>query len=86
MFGMKRVVIAQHERGLYLKDRSISRILGPGVYWIADVLGRVSVQVYDITKPEFAHPTQDVLVAARAELVARHFQVIQLGEQEVGLV
>jgi regulator of protease activity HflC (stomatin/prohibitin superfamily) len=51
-----------------------------------DALGRVSVQVYDVTKPEFAHPYQDVLVAAQAELTARHFQVIELGEQDVGLV
>ena len=86
MFGMKRIVIAQHERGLYLKDRSIEKILGPGVYWIMDFLGRVSVPVYDITKPEFAYPAQDVLVKERAELVARWFQVIELGEQEVGLV
>ena len=86
MFGMKRIVIAQHERGLYLKDRSIEKILGPGVYWIMDFLGRVSVQVYDVTKPEFAYPAQDVLVKERVDLVARWFQVIELGEQEVGLV
>lgn len=86
MFGMKRVVIARHERGLYLKDRSIEKILGPGVYWIMGVLGRVTVQVYDVTKPEFAHPYQDVLVKERAELTARYFQVIELGEQDVGLV
>jgi regulator of protease activity HflC (stomatin/prohibitin superfamily) len=86
MLGMQRIVIARHERGLYLKDRSIRKILAPGAYWIMDVLGRVSVQVYDITKPEFTHPTQDVLVAAQAELTARHFQVIELGEQDVGLV
>ncbi len=86
MFGMKRIVIARHERGLYLKDRSIMKILGPGVYWIMDALGRVNVQVYDISKPEFTHPYQDVLVAAQAELTARYFQVIELGEQEVGLV
>jgi len=86
MFGMKRIVIAQHERGLYLKDRSIEKILGPGVYWIMSALGRVTVQVFDVTKPEFVHPYQDVLVKERAELTARYFQVIELGEQDVGLV
>jgi regulator of protease activity HflC (stomatin/prohibitin superfamily) len=86
MFGMKRIVIARHERGLYLKDRSIVKILGPGAYWIMHALGRVSVQVYDISKPEFTHPHQDVLVATQAELTARYFQVIELGEQDVGLV
>lgn len=86
MLGMKRIVIARHERGLYLKDRSIQQILGPGVYWIMDVLGRVTVQVYAITQAEFAHPTQDTLVKEQAELTGRHFQVVELGEQEVGLV
>ena len=50
MFGIKRQVIAKHERGMYLKDRSIEKILEPGVYWIADVPGRVKVEVYDITR------------------------------------
>ncbi len=30
MFGIKRHVIAKHERGLYLRDRSIEKILQPG--------------------------------------------------------
>lgn len=86
MFGFKRIVIAQHERGLYLKDRSIVKILDPGVYWIADFMGRVKVDVYDLTVAEFRHPLMDVLVAEDRELVAQYFQVIELGEREVGLV
>ncbi len=86
MFGIKRVVIAQHERGLYLKDRSIVDILDPGVYWIADLMGRVKVELYDVGQPEFDHPRADVLIKNMAELCAKYFQVIELGEREVGLV
>jgi regulator of protease activity HflC (stomatin/prohibitin superfamily) len=86
MFVYKRIVIAQHERGLYLKDRSIKKILAPGVYRIFDPLGRVSVEVYNLTVPEFEHPYIDVLVTEQAALCERHFQVIELNEYEVGLV
>lgn len=51
MFGFKRIVIAQNERGLYLEDRSLKKILDPGVYWIVDFRGRVKVEVYDVTVP-----------------------------------
>jgi len=86
MFIYKRIVIAQHERGLYLKDRSIKKILAPGVYRILDPMGRVSVEVYNLTVPEFEHPYIDVLVTEQSALCERHFQVIELSEYEVGLV
>ena len=41
MLGYKRMVIAQHERGLYLKDRTIRKILEPGVYRYYDLFGRI---------------------------------------------
>ncbi len=86
MFGIKRQVIAQHERGLYLKDRSIVKILDPGVYWIVDFAGRVKVEIYDVTVPEFAHPFVDVLIKNQAVMCNQYFQLVELGEYEVGLV
>jgi regulator of protease activity HflC (stomatin/prohibitin superfamily) len=86
MFGLKRIVIANHERGLYLKDRSIERILEPGLYWFYDLLGRISVQVYDLTTPEFDHARVDFLVKGNPKLVERYFHVIELGDHQVGLV
>ena len=86
MFGIKRQVIAQHERGLYLKDRSIVKILEPGVYWMLDPLERVKIEVFDITRAAFSHPYEDVLIQDQRELCERHFQRIELGEYQVGLV
>lgn len=86
MFGIKRYVIAKQERGLYLKDRSIENILEPGVYWIFDLLGRVKVDVYDITEPAFTHYFEDVLIKDQAALCEKYFQLVELGEFEVGLV
>ncbi len=86
MFAIKRQVIAQHERGLYLKDRSIEKILQPGVYWIFDPAGRVEIEVFDITRPAFEHALVDVLIKDRRELCDAYFQRVELGEYQVGLV
>ena len=86
MFGLKRFVIAQHERGVYLKDRSIVKILEPGIYRVFDPLGRVAVEVQNLTVPEFNHPYEDVLVKEKRELVDKYFQLVELGEYEVGLL
>lgn len=86
MFGMKRIVIAEHERGVWLKNRSITAIVGPGVYHVWDALDRQSVQVYDLTVPEFEHPQLDTLLKEHAALCVEFFQVVELGEQQVGMV
>ncbi len=86
MLGYKRIVIAQHERGLYLKDRSIKKILEPGVYRFYDVFGRIKIEVYALTVPEFEHAYTDVLITEKAELCKQYFQVVELGEYHVGLV
>ena len=86
MFGLKRIVIAQHERGVYIKDRSIVKILEPGIYRQFDLLDRVTVEVHDLTVPEFNYPHIEMLVSENQELVDAHFEFIELGEHEVGLV
>jgi len=86
MFGMKRIVIAQHERAVFLKDRSIVKILEPGIYHVFDLFGRVGIEVHNLTLPEFNHPYVDVLVKENRNLVDKYFQFIELGEYEVGLV
>ena len=86
MLGFKRKVIAQHERGLYLKDRSIRKILEPGVYRYYDLFGRINIEVYALTAPEFEHAYTDVLLKEQMDLCKRYFQVVELGEYQVGLV
>ena len=86
MVGCKRIVIAQHERGLYLSDRSIRKILEPGVYRYYDLFGRITIDVYTLTVPEFEHAFTDVLLKEQAELCERYLNVVELGDYQVGLV
>ncbi|MGB2680083.1 MAG: slipin family protein [Candidatus Competibacter sp.] len=86
MLGYKRIVIAQNERGLHLYDRRLVAILEPGIYRWFDPLNRHEVQRYDLTVAEFEHPWLEVLLKADATLVERHFQVVETGDQQVGLI
>ena len=86
MLGFQRIVIAQNERGLHLYDRRLAAILEPGVYRWFDPLRRHEVQRHDLTVAEFDHPWLDVLLRTDPTLVARHFQVVETGEHQVGLI
>jgi regulator of protease activity HflC (stomatin/prohibitin superfamily) len=86
MFAIKRITIAQHERGLLFRNRSFETVLEPGVYRIFDPLKRTEVQVYDLTVPEFEHPRVDFLLEEARETVAKYFDVVRIGSSEVGVV
>ena len=81
---LRRIVIAQYERGLYIRNRSVERVLTPGVYWIVDP--RVSVVVEDTRQAEVTNPLVDALVDENATLCVGIFRVVNLSETEVGLV
>ena len=86
MFGLKRLTVAEHERALVFRDRSLERLLTPGVYWLFDPLQRRVVQTYDVTVTEFEHPRLDVLVKAARGILDPHLAIVELGDREVGLV
>ncbi|HZT03262.1 MAG TPA: SPFH domain-containing protein [Steroidobacteraceae bacterium] len=86
MFAIKRITIAQHERGLLFRNRSFEAVLEPGVHRIFDPLKRTEVQVYDLTVPEFEHPRVDFLLEQARETVAKYFVIEQIGYSEVGVV
>jgi regulator of protease activity HflC (stomatin/prohibitin superfamily) len=84
---IKRVEIAENERGLLFRNDNFVRVLGPGRYRFASLgpLVRVRVDVYDLTNPVFEHKLAEFLVKAHPELRESVFQVVELGDQEVGL-
>lgn len=86
MILFKRYVIAEYERGLVFNERSLERILEPGVYRLFDPLRHREVKVFDITQGDFEYPQFDVLAERHPELVDRYFQVTELADNEVGLV
>jgi len=86
MMGMKRITIAQHERGLLFRNRSFEAVMEPGVHWMFDPLKRTEIKLYDVTVAEFEHPRVDVLITEARALIERHLMIVELGDREVGLV
>ncbi len=85
---LKRIVIAQHERGLVLKDKQIHEILMPGVYWRFSL--RAGIEVLDTGKAEISNDAILRLLDSNAEndlqLKEQYLSVIELGETELALV
>ena len=86
MFGYKRIVIGEHERGIEMRNKRFQAVLGPGVYNLIDPLGRSQVQVYDLSQVVFEHPQLDTLLQGRGAELREHLQVVEIGSRQVGLV
>lgn len=85
---LKRIVIAQYERGLVLRDKRLVQILQPGVYRIFD--WRAQLQIVDVREAEVSNPHVMALVDSKdaedRKLIAEHFEVVDLADYQLGLV
>ena len=81
-----RLHIAQSERALLWRRGRFAGILEPGVSWVGQPFAHIAVQLYDLRVPEFEHPRLDELLAQARATMERHFQIVELGEQEMGVV
>jgi len=83
-----RVIIAQHERGLLIKDKAIQRILMPGRYRLFDWRSQLSILDTRITEVSDAYVMALLESNAEADVALReqYFQVVDLAEYQVGLV
>ncbi len=88
MWGIKTVIVSEHERALLFRDGDFVRVLMPGRHRLVSLwpLQRVEVEVFDLTSPEFEHERGDFLVRAHPELRGVHFDVVETSEREVAVV
>jgi hypothetical protein len=81
-----RLSIAQSERALLWKQGRFAGILEPGVRWVVQPFACIAVQLYDLRVPEFEHPRLDELLEQARTTMERHFHIVELDEQEMGVV
>lgn len=81
-----RLTIAQSERALLWKQGRFAGILEPGVRWVVQPFASIAVQLYDMRVPEFEHPRLDELLQHSRTTLERHFHIVELGEEEMGVV
>lgn len=81
----KKIYIKKDERALLFKRGDFVKILPAGEHKFFDPLKRVTVEVFQLAKPQFDHRLADYLLKAEPEVAQREFHVVELGPTEVGL-
>ena len=81
-----RTVISPTERGLMIKDKAIVDILGAGVYWHVPAFGSARIEIVPIVDAQCRYPHIDMLAKTNPELAARCFTIVDLADNEVGIV
>lgn len=85
---LQKVVVAQTERGLVLKDKRILQVLEPGVYRFT--IWGARVNLVDTSKAEVTNEVLLRLVDSKSDvdqkLCEKYLQVIDLADYEVALV
>lgn len=86
MFGMKRVVIGDGERGLLYGNRRFERVLAPGVYRLWDAFNKLEVRRFELARPEYEGKDAEVLIERLGAELQHDFVLADIAVGEVGLV
>jgi regulator of protease activity HflC (stomatin/prohibitin superfamily) len=82
---MRKFHIKKDERALLFKRGDFVTVLGAGEHTYLDPLNRLTVEKFALSQARFEHRLADYLLKAEPELVAREFQLVETGPQEIGL-
>lgn len=81
----QRFLVRKNERALLLRDGDFRRVLGPGEITVFDVRKRYAIESFSLAEARFEHALGDCLRREAPEVVAEHFHVFDLGDEEAGL-
>jgi len=81
-----RVTVKDGERALLARDGRLEQVLEPGRHRFIDPLRQLKVDVYPVVRTEFSPERYAVLKAARPDLVAGLFEVVETRADELAIV
>lgn len=82
----RKFIVRKHERALLFRDGDFVKFLEPGVYRFVTLLHTYMVERFSITEAVFDHRLQDFLVEKYPNQVARYFDVVTTGPDEIAVV
>ncbi len=83
---VRQFLVRKHERGLLFRKGNFIAFLEPGEYRYFDPLGHIQIELYDLSNPVFIHRLTDFFIKEYAEKVSHYFKIIELTDQQVGLL
>ncbi|HEX4329003.1 MAG TPA: slipin family protein [Burkholderiales bacterium] len=85
MMLTRKFHVKKDERALLFKEGDFEAVLDAGEHRYFDPLGKLTLEKFTLAQSRFEHRLADYLQKAEPEMVAREFQVVEIGAQEVGL-
>lgn len=86
MLWIERVVIADNQRAVELRDGRFQRVLGPGRYWRFGLRARRELRVDSLDRAEVNLAGIETLMRSNREALEREIVEVDLGKNELGLV
>jgi regulator of protease activity HflC (stomatin/prohibitin superfamily) len=86
MFGYKRIVVAQHERGFLFRDSQLIAVLEPGVYRHFDPFGRVRIELHDMGQAVCTNKNAEILMKGAGDLLDPYLERVEMLDHQIGLV
>jgi hypothetical protein len=84
MLIFRRYRIRSFEMGLYFRDGEFRGLLGEGMHWFCDPLGKVTVEIVSRRAPFLAHEKLDLIV--KSGVLKGYAEVLDLKDDERALV
>ncbi|MGE9007315.1 slipin family protein [Leptospira interrogans] len=85
-FLMTDVTVKDGERALLTRSGRLERVLGPGRHRLFDPRNELTAEVFKVVRAEFPVERYLVLKAARPDLAAELFEVVETKADEVAIV
>ena len=86
MLFIREFTVRKHERGILLRNGDFERLLAPAVYRFFDPHGRIEVERFDLTQPQFEHPLCDYFMRWQPEAVDDLFLRVETGAGEIAVI
>jgi regulator of protease activity HflC (stomatin/prohibitin superfamily) len=85
-FWMLHVTVKDGERALLTRDGTLERVLGPGRHRLFDPRSALEAELFKVVRSEFPAERYAVIEAARPDLAAELFEVVETKANEIAIV
>jgi regulator of protease activity HflC (stomatin/prohibitin superfamily) len=83
---MKTLTVKDGERALLTRNGRLERVLEPGRHRLFDLRGQLTAEIFNVVRTEFPAERYAVLNAARPDLVAELFELVETKANEIAIV
>jgi regulator of protease activity HflC (stomatin/prohibitin superfamily) len=85
-FLTAKLTVKDGERALLTRNGRLERVLGPGRHRLLDIRRELTAEIFNVVRTEFSAERYAVLNAARPDLAAELFELVETKANEIAIV